>query len=73
MPEKGSGGTIDKFNLQLQIKNIYDIGSLNLLSMHFNMAVVVSGTDKSIAQLPGTSPNFGWASVFLFHLPRQNV
>ena len=29
------------------------------------------GPDKSIAQLPGTSPNFGWASDFLFHLPRK--
>ena len=31
----------------------------------------LSGPDKSIAQLPGTSPNFGWASEFLFHLPRK--
>ena len=27
--------------------------------------------DKSIAQLPRTSPNLGWASDFLFHLPRK--
>ena len=30
-----------------------------------------AGPDKSIAQLPGTRPNFGWASYFLFHLPRK--
>ena len=30
-----------------------------------------AGPDKSIAQLPGTSPNFGWASDFLFHLRRK--
>ena len=30
-----------------------------------------TGPDKSIAQLLGTGPNFGWASDFLFHLPRK--
>ena len=30
-----------------------------------------AGPDKSIAQLPGTRPNFGWASYFLFRLPRK--
>ena len=30
-----------------------------------------TGPYKSIAQLPGTSPNFGWASDFLFQLPRK--
>ena len=34
-------------------------------------AIVTAGPDKSIAQLPGTNPNFGWASDFLFHLPRK--
>ena len=32
---------------------------------------MTTGPDKSIAQLPGTSPNLGWASGFLFHLPRK--
>ena len=31
----------------------------------------ISGPDKSIAQLLGTGPNFGWESDFLFHLPRK--
>ena len=31
----------------------------------------VPGSNKSIAQLPGTSLNLGWASDFLFHLPRK--
>ena len=29
--------------------------------------------DKSIAQLPGTSPNFGWASDFFISLAQKNV
>ena len=33
--------------------------------------LLCAGPVKSIAQLPGTSPNFGWASDFLFHLPRK--
>ena len=27
---------------------------------------MASGPDKSIAQLPGTSPNLGWASDFFY-------
>ena len=30
-----------------------------------------TGPDKSNAQLPRTSPNFGWANDFLFNLPRK--
>ena len=44
--------------------------------MHINLCLILflkaqPGPDKFIAQLPGTSPDLGWASDFLFHLPRK--
>ena len=39
--------------------------------MLIRRASVRPGPDKSIAQLPVTSSNLGWASDFLFHLPRK--
>ena len=32
-----------------------------------------AGPDKSIAQLPGTPPNLGWASDFFISLAQKNV
>ena len=34
---------------------------------------VVAGPEKSIAHLPGTSPNFGWASDFYFTCPEKCI
>ena len=41
------------------------------VSSYTDTQLIQAGPDKSVAQLPGTSPNFGWESDFLFHLPRK--
>ena len=51
-------------------RHIHDLDNKSNLGRKENL-IAHPGPGKSIAQLPGTSPNFGWASDFLFHLPRK--
>ena len=46
-------------------------GTSNEYPQHIFLMKNKAGLDKSIAQLPRASPNFGWTSDFLSHLPRK--